>query len=626
MNQERLQKVLARAGIASRRHAEQLIVDGHVRVNGRLATELGLRVDAHEDKIEVDGRRIVLEQPVYAILHKPRGVVTTLSDPEGRPTIAELVQSLDARVFPVGRLDFHTSGALLVTNDGELSQALLHPRHHVPKVYVAKVRGVPTDAQLDAWRNGVMLYPTESDPDEKPMKTKPAEVHVLRLAPPGEDSTTGAGATWLQVTLREGRTRQIHRMADATGLFVMRLIRMSFAGITTEGLRPGELRELTDKEVTALRVSFLRPIESGAFDGPAPDEAAAAKKRPARKPAVKRVAPVFDDHGNEVEAPKQKRAPSFLRAAKPEGDAPKREGGFARAPRAEGTERSFSRGPKRDGDAPKREGGFARGPKPEGGFSRGPKRDGDAPKREGGFSRGPKPEGAERSFSRGPKPEGGFSRGPKRDGDAPKREGGFSRGPKSEGTERSFSRGPKREGDSPKREGGFSRGPRPEGSERSFSRAPRAEGAERSFSRGPKRDGDAPKREGGFARGPKPEGGFSRGPKREGDAPKREGGFSRGPKPEGGFSRGPKRDGNAPKREGGFARGPKPEGGFSRGPKPEGGFSRGPKREGDAPKREGSFSRGPKPEGGFAPRGPKRDDDAPKRDERRPAPRGKTRR
>ncbi|MFO0608954.1 MAG: pseudouridine synthase [Polyangiales bacterium] len=284
---ERLQKVLARAGVASRRHAEAFIVEGRVRVNGQVVTELGTRVDPRRDKVELDGRRIVLEGPVYAMLHKPRGVVTTLSDPEGRPALGELVKGLGARVFPIGRLDFHTSGALLVTNDGALAQALLHPRHHVPKVYVCKVRGVPSDAQLDAWRQGVMLHPTESDPDERAVKTLPAQVRILRNAPPGDDAGAGAGSTWLEVTLHEGRTRQIHRMAEATGLFVMRLARISFAGITTEGLRPGDMRALSDKEVTALRVQYLRPLETGAIPAApteeARDEAPARPKRPAPK-------------------------------------------------------------------------------------------------------------------------------------------------------------------------------------------------------------------------------------------------------------------------------------------------------------------------------------------------------
>lgn len=262
---DRLQKVLARAGVASRRHAEELIAAGRVRVNGRVVTELGIRVDPRRDRIEVDGRRISAEPLVYYVFHKPRGVVTTLVDPEGRPTIAEYLKDLPARVFPIGRLDFHTSGVLLLTNDGDLAQALLHPRRSVPKTYVAKVRGIPTDLQLDQWRKGVELEPVG---DEKaPIRTAPAEVEVLRHTPPGIDARGEKGTTWLKITLREGRYRQIHRMAEAVGLFVMRLVRISFAGITAEGLRPGELRPLTDKELTMLRATYLRPLEKAARRG-----------------------------------------------------------------------------------------------------------------------------------------------------------------------------------------------------------------------------------------------------------------------------------------------------------------------------------------------------------------------
>ncbi len=256
---DRLQKVLARAGIASRRRAEELITAGRVRVNGKIVIELGTRVDPRADRIEVDGRRIIAEPVVYYMFHKPRGTVTTLDDPEGRATIVDYLKEIPARVFPVGRLDFHTSGALLLTNDGDLAQALLHPRRSVAKTYVAKVRGVPTDIQIQPWREGMDLPAVE---DGAPaMKTRPADVDVLRHAPSGLDAMSDSGTTWIKITLREGRNRQIHRMAEAVGLFVMRLARLAFAGLTTEGLRPGELRQLTEKEVTMLRATYLRPVE-----------------------------------------------------------------------------------------------------------------------------------------------------------------------------------------------------------------------------------------------------------------------------------------------------------------------------------------------------------------------------
>lgn len=296
---ERLQKVLARAGVASRRHAEELITAGRVRVNGRVVTEMGVRVDPRRDKVELDGKRLVSEPLVHVVMHKPRGVMTTLSDPEGRPTVADILKNLPARVYPVGRLDFHTSGVMLATNDGALAQALLHPRKAVSKVYVCKVRGVVTDLQLEKLREGVMLAPSESDPGEVPRKTLPADVKLLRHTPSMVSDERGEpindGATWMEVTLREGRTRQIHRMAEAVGLFVMRLARISFAGITAEGLRPGEKRMLTDDEVTLLRREYLRAAEAAAFakghDGDYPeevDEEAGEAPAPVRKRAVKR--------------------------------------------------------------------------------------------------------------------------------------------------------------------------------------------------------------------------------------------------------------------------------------------------------------------------------------------------
>jgi 23S rRNA pseudouridine2605 synthase len=238
---ERLQKILARGAIASRRAAEGLIVAGRVRVNGRVVTELGTKADERRDRIEVDGKRVVAENLVYAVLHKPRGVVSTMHDPEGRPTVRDLLTSLGARVYPVGRLDFATSGVLLVTNDGEFADGLLHPKRAVPKVYVIKVRGAMTEADLDTWRKGVRL--------EDGM-TLPAEVHLDRHE---------GDKTWILLTIREGRNQQIRRMGEATGFPVMRLARLSFAGIDTEGLRPGNVRHLTRDELVALKKTYGVP-------------------------------------------------------------------------------------------------------------------------------------------------------------------------------------------------------------------------------------------------------------------------------------------------------------------------------------------------------------------------------
>ncbi|GAB4217496.1 MAG: pseudouridine synthase [Sandaracinaceae bacterium] len=257
---ERLQKILAHAGVASRRAAEALITAGKVRVNGKIVTELGSTADARRDRIEVDGKRVVLEKPIYLVLHKPRGVVSTLRDPEGRPSLGEIVERIGARVYPIGRLDFHTSGVLLLTNDGELTDALLHPRRDVPKVYVVKVRGQVAIEALDALRNGVVL--------DDGHKTKPADVFVLR-----EEERN----TWLQITLYEGRNRQIHRMGEAIGHPVLRLARTSFAGIASDGLRPGEHRELTNDELEKLKKTYLTPYRR------ARDAAPRAKSPPAEE-------------------------------------------------------------------------------------------------------------------------------------------------------------------------------------------------------------------------------------------------------------------------------------------------------------------------------------------------------
>ncbi|MDP3276524.1 MAG: pseudouridine synthase [Deltaproteobacteria bacterium] len=252
---ERLQKVLARGGIASRREAERLIAAGKVSVNGVVVTTLGTRVDPAKDLVEVDGRTVEAQEKVYYLFHKPRGVVTTLTDPEGRPSIREFVEPLGTRIFPVGRLDFHTSGALLLTNDGALTNALLHPRESVAKTYVCKVRGVPSDDQIESMRAGVVLAP--SGDDDSLRKTAPAEVEVLRSGPSGEDSVRDDGTTWMRITLREGRNRQIHRMSEAVGLFVMRLARISFAGLSTSNMRAGELRPLQLMERKMLLRTYL---------------------------------------------------------------------------------------------------------------------------------------------------------------------------------------------------------------------------------------------------------------------------------------------------------------------------------------------------------------------------------
>lgn len=273
---ERLQKVLARAGVASRRAAEELIQKGRVRVDGRVVTELGVRVGPRA-RVEVDGRKIAAEPFVYLILHKPRAVMCTLADPEGRPTVAELVQGAGARVVPVGRLDFHTSGALLMTNDGEFAGVITHPRHHVPKIYVAKVKGIVDERALGRLQQSI-------DIDGQP--TRPAEVSVLRFE---------GDKTWLRVVLQEGKNRQVRRLGEAAGFPVMRLARLEHAGISTEGLRPGAWRHLTVDELQDLKKAYGVPRKVHAPQ-PEPPRGRARPARPApvkirreAKPAGRRV-------------------------------------------------------------------------------------------------------------------------------------------------------------------------------------------------------------------------------------------------------------------------------------------------------------------------------------------------
>ena len=233
---ERLQKVLARAGIGSRRACEELIADGRVTVNGAVAT-LGTRVDPSEDEIEVDGTLVpVAEGLVHYLLNKPAGVVTTAADPAGRPTVVELVPP-QPRVFPVGRLDADTEGLLIVTNDGALAHRLTHPSFGIDKEYVAVVAGTPRPADLRALRRGVTL-------DDGP--TAPARVSLI-------------GPSTLRITIHEGRNRQVRRMCDAVGLPVERLVRTRIGPIRDRRLRPGAWRPLAAAEVHSLAAAAAAP-------------------------------------------------------------------------------------------------------------------------------------------------------------------------------------------------------------------------------------------------------------------------------------------------------------------------------------------------------------------------------
>lgn len=236
----RLQKVLARAGVSSRRGAELLITEGRVRVNNRVVTELGSRIDPARDHLTVDGRAIQLEAPVYIVLNKPDGVVSSGEaerDDRDRPTVVSLLRGVSQRVFPVGRLDFHTRGVLLLTNDGDLSSRLLHPRYKVEKTYHAKFQGQPSAETLQALEAGVTL--------EDGTVTAPlTELLVMK------DTETNM---WVQMTLTQGLYRQVRRMGEAVGHPVLKLLRVAFADITADGLSEGEWRHLRDAEVAALK-------------------------------------------------------------------------------------------------------------------------------------------------------------------------------------------------------------------------------------------------------------------------------------------------------------------------------------------------------------------------------------
>lgn len=231
----RLQKVLAAAGVASRREAERMIEAGRVEVNGQIARTLGTRVDPERDAVRVDGARISGEETrVYILLYKPRGVITTTSDPEGRPTVFELLRGVRQRVFPVGRLDWDTEGLLLFTNDGDLAFRLTHPAHHVPRVYRVKVRGIITDESLVAARRGLWLDGRKSRP-----------ARVTRIS-----SRTH---TWLEMVLHEGRRNQIRRTFERLGHPVLKLRRIAIGPITDRQLKPGQHRRLTPEEVRRLQ-------------------------------------------------------------------------------------------------------------------------------------------------------------------------------------------------------------------------------------------------------------------------------------------------------------------------------------------------------------------------------------
>jgi 23S rRNA pseudouridine2605 synthase len=280
MAQERLQKILAAAGVASRRKAEELITAGRVSVNGEPVTELGSKADARADEIRVDGQLLRgRERHVYIALHKPKGYVTTVSDPEGRPTVMELLEGVEQRIFPVGRLDYASEGLLLLTNDGTLMQQLTNAASHIAKSYMVKISGMPSEEQLDRLRAGIFL-PAEHSRAGTLGGTRRGMARrseAVRTQAAGIELAKEQENPWYRVTLTEGRNRQIRRMFEQIGHHVEKIRRVRYGPLELD-LEPGQWRFLKPREVDALR-------------HPKPERVAADSRQPAqarRSPASRR--------------------------------------------------------------------------------------------------------------------------------------------------------------------------------------------------------------------------------------------------------------------------------------------------------------------------------------------------
>jgi 23S rRNA pseudouridine2605 synthase len=255
--QERLQKIIAAAGVASRRHAEELIKSGMVSVNGQTVTELGSKADPEHDHIKVGNKLLkTAQRHIYLLLHKPKGYVTTASDPEGRPTVMDLIRGIETRVYPVGRLDYASEGLLLLTNDGELTQKLTHASSHVTKTYLVKVSGVPSEESLQKLRQGIVLQPVKPRVGEKrapqKVRTSPAKIEIFREG----------NNPWYEMTIIEGRNRQIRRMFEEVGHHVEKIKRVKYGPLELD-VEAGKYRTLTEKEIARLK-SAIRPQKRAA--------------------------------------------------------------------------------------------------------------------------------------------------------------------------------------------------------------------------------------------------------------------------------------------------------------------------------------------------------------------------
>jgi 23S rRNA pseudouridine2605 synthase len=233
--EERIQKIIAQMGIASRRKAEEIIAEGRVTINGRVAL-IGEKADFSKDHIKVDGKLLIRREPkVYLMFNKPRNVVTSLADPQGRPTIKDYLKGIRYRVFPVGRLDFDSEGLLFLTNDGDFANAVLHPSRKIPKTYMVKVKGIIDDNKISKLRQGVRL---------EDGRTLPAKVKFARQS---------ENNSWIEIAITEGKKRQVRRMVEAVGYPALKLRRVSINGVRLSGLKIGEIRPLTDRELQELK-------------------------------------------------------------------------------------------------------------------------------------------------------------------------------------------------------------------------------------------------------------------------------------------------------------------------------------------------------------------------------------
>ncbi len=275
-NEQRLQKIVAAAGITSRRKAEELITSGRVQVNGQKVTELGSKADPERDHIRVDGK--LLKKPEkfrYFMLNKPKGVVTTVSDPEGRPTVMKFFGRAGARVFPVGRLDYQSEGLLLMTNDGELANVLTSAASKVEKTYLVKVSGVPTEAELEQLRRGVMIERGRRGEREGRVMTQPARISLVR----------DADNPWYEVILTEGKNREIRKMFEEVGHFVEKVRRVGFGPLILD-VKPGEMRELDEAEVTQLRRAAYKQSASARKQSASTEQPHKPPRRPKSGPAA----------------------------------------------------------------------------------------------------------------------------------------------------------------------------------------------------------------------------------------------------------------------------------------------------------------------------------------------------